>query len=190
MSQIYVQPTAPSGVNEGDVWINSGNPSPLDIQVFQAGQFRNTQTLTGTKTFSGVVIASEQVFARKGRPVAQKLTVTTDATAGNVTYTAAQMLGGLILRDPAGAARSDVTPTAALLVAGLPGVAVDDVVECIVVNTADAAEVLTITAGTGVTLVPASVTPTQNEIARLLIRFTNVTASSEACTIYAIASPA
>lgn len=133
-------------------------------------------------------LASGSVSNRTGKPIVQKFTATTEATAGNVTYTAAQVLGGLILRDPNGGARSDVTPTAALLVAGLPGVEADDVLECVVVNTADAAEVLTITAGAGVTLVPASITPTQNEVTRLWIRFTNV--ATPAVTMYAITSPA
>lgn len=71
------------------------------------------------------------------------------ATAGNVTYTAADILGGIIVRDPAGAGRSDVLPTAALLVAALPNAAIGDVLECLIINGADAAETITIGAGTG-----------------------------------------
>ena len=125
-----------------------------------------------------------------GRAQVGGLTVTTDSTAGAVTYTIAEMLGGLILRDPNGGARSDVTPTAALIVAGITGAAVDDVFECTVVNTANASEVLTITAGTGVTLVPSSITPTQNESTRLIVRLTNVTSGSEAVVMYALTAGA
>ena len=57
-------------------------------------------------------------------PIFNFTTVTTSTTAGAVTYTAAQLKGGLILRDPNGAGRSDVTPTAALLVAALPSAVV------------------------------------------------------------------
>lgn len=124
------------------------------------------------------------------RKLVEGLAATTDSTAGVVTYTIAEMLGGLILRDPNGGARSDVTPTAALIVAGITGAAVDDVFECTVVNTANATEVLTITAGSGVTLVPTSITPTQNESTRLLVRLTNVTSGSEAVTMYALTAGA
>lgn len=43
--------------------------------------------------------------------------VVTDA--GAATYTAAQVLGGVILRDCAGAGRTDVLPTAALLIGAM-----------------------------------------------------------------------
>lgn len=79
-------------------------------------------------------------------------TVSTVTTAGAATYTAAQLLGGLIKRDPAGAGRSDVTPTATLLIAGIPGVKVGDSFVFTIINDADAAETITVTAGSGVTL--------------------------------------
>ena len=44
-------------------------------------------------------------------------TISTIATAAAVTYTAAQLFNGLILRNTNGANRADITPTAALLVA-------------------------------------------------------------------------
>jgi hypothetical protein len=81
----------------------------------------------------------------------------TITTAGAVTYTAAQLLNGLIFRDPNGASRSDVTPTAALIVAALeerrPGrTHAGTSFCCVIKNDADAAETITVTAGTGVTL--------------------------------------
>lgn len=105
-------------------------------------------------------------------------------TAGNVTYSAAEFLGGLILRDPNGASRSDTTPTAALLVAGLPGVSVNDYVDLLLINTADAAETLTLLAGTGVTLVPATIDLSQNQNAFLRVLFTNVGGGTEAVSVY------
>jgi hypothetical protein len=47
----------------------------------------------------------------------ERLTVTNITTAGAVTLTAAQILGGYINRDCNGANRTDTLPTAALLVA-------------------------------------------------------------------------
>jgi hypothetical protein len=77
-------------------------------------------------------------------------TVTSIATAGAVTYTAAQILGGIIVRDCAGAARTDVLPTAALLVAAMKQPRVGTVVRCLIVNGSDgAAEHITVDAGVG-----------------------------------------
>jgi predicted RecA/RadA family phage recombinase len=113
---------------------------------------------------------------------------TSITTAGGVTYSAAQILGGIIVRDPNGAARSDTLPTAALLVAAIPGAKVGDIVRCLIVNGADGAEVLTILAGSGGTYDAAQIAASQvigqNNSKTLTLRLTNVTASSEAYTIH------
>lgn len=114
-----------------------------------------------------------------------KTSPSTEATAGAVTYTAAQLLGGLILRDPAGAARSDVTPTAALVRAAIPGAEVGTSFEFTIKNTADAAETITVTAGSGATL-SGTMTIAQNNSKRFLLRLTNVTPGSEAYTLYSL----
>lgn len=113
----------------------------------------------------------------------QPLTVTTDSTAGALTYTAAMLLGGLILRNTNGANRSDVTPTAALLVAALPGVQVGAAFEFTIRNTAGAAETITVTAGTGATL-SGTMTIAQSNSKRFLVRIDNVT--SPAYTVYSL----
>lgn len=76
------------------------------------------------------------------------------ATAGAGTLTAAIIAGGIILRDPAGANRSDTTDTAENLVANATlGLDQDyKTFQFIVINTADAAETITLLGGTGVTL--------------------------------------
>jgi len=112
------------------------------------------------------------------------------ATAGAETYTAAQILGGIIVRDCAGASRSDTLPTAALLVAAMPNPAVGDIVRCRIINGSDPiTEVITLLAGTG-----GGFDANQTAVSRLvgggnskdiLIRLTNVTASSEAYVVYA-----
>ena len=113
---------------------------------------------------------------------------TSYSTAGAQTYTAADLLSGTIVRDPNGAARSDVTPTAALLVAAIPGATIGDTVSTWIVNGADAAEVLTITAGAGATF-DANQTATsrvlgQNTSKLMKCRLTNVTPAAEAYVIY------
>ncbi len=112
-------------------------------------------------------------------------TVTTDATAGAKTYTAAELIGGLILRDPAGGSRNDVSPTAALIVAGFAGGIVGSSFEFTIRNTADAAETITLTAGAGVTL-SGTMTIAQNNSKRFLCRLDNVGSGTEAVTIYSL----
>lgn len=110
------------------------------------------------------------------------------ATVGAQVYTAADVLGGIIVRDTNGASRTDTLPTAALLVAALPGVRVGDVVRVQVINGADAAEVLTINAGAGggfdANQTAASRNIGQNASKILTIRFTNVTLAAEAYVAY------
>lgn len=110
-------------------------------------------------------------------------TVTTDVTAGALTYTAAMLLGGMILRDPAGGARSDVTPTAALIAAAIPGCSIGTGFEFTIRNTADAAETITVTAGTDVTL-SGTMTIAQNASKRFLAVVTAV--GTPAVTIYSL----
>ena len=111
-----------------------------------------------------------------------------DATAGNITYTAAQLLTGIIVRDPNGDSRTDVLPTAALLVAAIVRPAIGDVVKTLFVNGADAAETITFTAGTGggfdTNQTAASRLIGQNASKIMHIRLTNVTAASEAYVVY------
>lgn len=115
-------------------------------------------------------------------------TVLSDSTAGAVTYTAAQCLNGIIVRDPNGAGRTDVLPTAALLVAAIPGAAVGDTVCFKVINGADLAETITISAGLGGAFDSLQIAATriipQNTSRDILIRLTNVTAGSEAYVAY------
>jgi predicted RecA/RadA family phage recombinase len=111
-----------------------------------------------------------------------------DATAGNATLTAAQMLAGVFVRDPNGASRTDTLPTAALLVAAVPGAKVGDMIRCYIVNGADAAEVLTIQAGAGggfdANQTAASRVLGQNTSKMLHLRLTNVTPAAEAYVAY------
>ncbi|MEW5802692.1 MAG: hypothetical protein AB1847_11390 [bacterium] len=93
-------------------------------------------------------------------------------TADVATYTASQLLGGLILRDPNGSSRSDLTPTGAQIAAALMDAGCGSTIaglsfEFIIRNTADAAETITVTAGSGVTL-SGTMTIAQNNCRRFL----------------------
>lgn len=98
-------------------------------------------------------------------------------TAGAETYTAAQLATGVITRDPNGLARTDTTATATAIVEGTPALDTDgDILKCYVINTADAAEAITLAGGTGVTISNVGQTIGQNESALLIFRRTSATA--------------
>lgn len=111
-------------------------------------------------------------------------TVTTYNTAGNVTLTGAQVLGGLLLRDNNGGDRTDTLPTAALLVAACSeGLSVGNGFRFTVRNTG--ANTTTIAAGTGGTASGTMTIATANS-KEFLVIFTNITAGSEAYTVYSL----
>jgi len=110
--------------------------------------------------------------------------VTTNNTASDQTYTAAQIIAGMILRDPNGGARSDTLPTAANIVAAIPGAVVGTGFEFTIRNTADASETITVaTPGAPVTL-SGTMTIAQNNSKRFLVLLTNVSSGTEAVTVY------
>jgi predicted RecA/RadA family phage recombinase len=110
------------------------------------------------------------------------------STAGAQTYTVGDILGRTIVRATNGASRTDTLPTAALLVAALPGVRVGDTIDCLIINGALAAETITIAAGTGGTFDANQAAGArvigQNASKVVRIRFTNVTPASEAYVAY------
>lgn len=108
------------------------------------------------------------------------------ATAGAATYTAADILGGIILRDCAGSSRSDVLPTAALLIGALRGEKIGDAIDVLIINDSDANETITVTPGSGGTMpqVDATQVIPQNTSRLVRIVLTNVTAGSEAYKAY------
>lgn len=119
----------------------------------------------------------------------ERLTVTNITTAGAVTLTAAQILGGYITRDPNGGNRTDVLPTAALLVAQIRayaseiGVQLRNVMsfEFVIQNTADAAETITVQQGSGGSAASGhTLTIAQNTSKRFSIQITSTTPGSEA----------
>ncbi len=116
-----------------------------------------------------------------------------EPTSGNITLTAAMLIGGLIDEDPEGAAVNWTTDTAANIVAAVTAymampAEVGYTFRTILMNDATAAsgEVVTILAGTNVTLHGSTVTLTEgtNETAVLFFRLTNVTGASEAVDCY------
>lgn len=105
-------------------------------------------------------------------------TTTTLTTASALTLTAAQVAGGRIHRDPNGAGRSDTLPTATLLFAHYSKTGLRPRIgqrfKFTIKNTADAAETITILAGTGGTVV-GTATIAQNNQKEFEIEFTSET---------------
>lgn len=117
-----------------------------------------------------------ETFILSGHRSRPRMTATVEATAGAVTYTAAQFLSGLLARDPNGASRTDIFPDAASLISTLGLQSEGDSFILHFVNTADAAEVVTFGgAPTGVTYKNAAQTFAQNESGTILIVRTSPT---------------
>ena len=129
------------------------------------------QTINGSKTFSGTTLLSGTVKSR----------ITTAAVT--TTITAAQVIAGIATDNTTATAVSCQLPTSAALVAALPGVAVGDVIICVFVAYGSNTNSLTLTTNTGLTLLGTPVV-LGNTSRTVLIMFTNVTASSEAVSVY------
>lgn len=99
------------------------------------------------------------------------------------TLTAAQLLGGLINSAPAGAVTLTL-PTAANMVAGIPGCKVGDRFICSLENTSGGANTITLAAG-GATL-RGGTSVAQNKSALLIGVITNVGSGTEAYTVHSI----
>lgn len=123
-----------------------------------------------------VVASGGKINIESGGHLHENRSVANITTVGAGTYTAAQIAGGIITRDPAGAARTDTTDTAVALISTLALANDGDTFVCYLINTADAAEVITIAGGTDVTIANAGQTIAQNESVELLFRRTSATA--------------
>jgi len=196
-----------SGNEPNEIYLNpnAGNRSVLLPAVSRGGNytFFNTgadgstlaiKNAAGTITYATIGSGDSVSMRSDGtswflggtRRVTGLKTAVSDATAGNITVTAAMILAGILVRSTTGASRVDTWSTAALLVAAIPGVAVGDVIEFDVINNAAAAETITTTAGVGMTFGAAARTHiiAQNACQSYWIRFTNVTLASEAYVVY------
>jgi hypothetical protein len=106
------------------------------------------------------------------------------STAGNVTYTPAQLLSGWINRDGNGGARTDTLPSAAAMCESVQGCMVGTAFEFELRNTSGTAIAITLAAGAGGTLNAASTSVAQSNSRTYLFNFTNVTIGQEAYTVW------
>jgi hypothetical protein len=124
-------------------------------------------------------------WARAGTLMYPTCTPTPESGAGNVTYTVAEILSGLLNRDALSAAKADTLPTAAQIIAGINGCQVYLSFRTIIRNTSAAAGSITVTANTGITLSGTMVIPFQS-LQELLFVVTSVTPGAEAITVYSL----
>ena len=110
--------------------------------------------------------------------------VTSDATVGVLAITAAMVMKGLLIRDPNGGNRSDTLPTAAAIVAAMPGAAVGSYIDFTVLNVAGTNNYTVMTGGAGLTLSPAAIVVGQLQSVTIRFVVTNATPSSEAVSGY------
>lgn len=120
-------------------------------------------------------------------PLLSLRSATAITTAGAATWTAANLLSSLVLRNCSGSSRTDTLPSAASLVAALPGVTAGQSFWVVVRNTSTAAETLTLSMGSGGTA-SGTMTVQQNTSRLLLVVIDNATTSSEAYTVYSVGS--
>jgi hypothetical protein len=111
------------------------------------------------------------------------ITVSSVSGTGATTLTAAQLIGGLINRSGMTSGRSDPTDSAANIVAAIPNAVVGTSFRFTIRNTT-ATYTETITAGSGVTLVPATITIPTVDVRNFLAICTNVTGGAQAVSIY------
>lgn len=103
------------------------------------------------------------------------------STASAVTYTAAQINTGWIDRDCNGAGRADLMPTAAQLYTQFGSPEVNTTFQFIIKNTSGAANSVTLTTNTGITLT-GTMTVAQNNLKIFHMTFTSPTA----VTVYSL----
>lgn len=114
--------------------------------------------------------------AKPASQLAELVTTSSINTAGPVTYTADQVLGGEIIRDCNGAVRTDTLPTAAQLIAALGGVVIGHRIKFDIVNNSGAANTLTVQPGAnGATRAPGTFTVAQNSVRYFEIVFNTLT---------------
>jgi hypothetical protein len=108
-------------------------------------------------------------------------TVSLVTIVGAATFTAAQFVGGYIIRSGSTAAYSDTTPTATAIIGAIPNCAVGTAFELTIRNTV--AFIETILAGTGVTLSQTTAVAA-SQCRRYICMVTNV--GTPAVTLYGL----
>lgn len=167
--------------NESILAVNAAGTGTVSLIKANASNITELTNANGVLFSAGAVIETV--------PSVESATVQSSASATGITLTAANLLNQIFDRTNAGSSQTDTTPTAALLVAAVPGVQANTSIYWSYRNRS--ANTVTLGAGTGVTLA----TGNTNTIATVntrafLVVFTAVGAGSEAVSIYSLGSSA
>jgi len=141
-----------------------------DAAISGALTVGETAAITGNTTVGGTLgVTGATTVARilATGLVVRRLTTANVNTAGDVTVTAAQVLGGRLTRDPNGGNRSDTLCTGTELDTAGATLATGDTFSFTLDNTADAAETITLGMGVGLTNRGSAITIAQNTSAVL-----------------------
>jgi hypothetical protein len=172
---------------------NGGGTGLLDQQVEKVsnldlaiGVAIERKASASTKIWCRLINKKADLATRNGsQGVSDYYTATREtAVDDTATVTAAQLLKRIIDAVPTAAATFTL-PTAALLVAAMPGVKVGDTFEFIITNNSAGANTITVAAGSGGTA-DGTLTVAQNVVRKFVVHVTNVTAASEAYFVYGI----
>ena len=186
---------------EGGIYecVTDGTGAVGDEVYWDATNKKITATATGNPHF-GIMVAGPTFLASgaspaadldlcwvlhrpKGRPANTFEGSRSEATQSTTAaLTAAQIQGGFLNSAPA-AGITLTGPTAAALVAGIPGCKVGDTLDLVIENTAGGAFAITLAAGAGATM-RGGTSIAQNKSALIRFVFTDVTVGSEAYTQY------
>lgn len=100
---------------------------------------------------TGIDETDRDMAVRFGNPEVLNTPAPASYTTANTAFTAADIIGGLIVQDGTGGV-SVALPSAASVAAAIPGtLRIGDTITCLIVNGANASGSVTLTAGTGVT---------------------------------------
>lgn len=135
---------------------------------------------------SGTDSTAQEQAVKVGNPVIYNLPAPA-SYAGSATYTATDIVGGIIVHNTSAGAVTGTLPSPAALIAQIDKPRVGDTVECLIVNGGSSGNI-TLTAVAGVTfdtnqLAGSQIIATASS-KWVLCRFTNVTAGSQAYVVY------
>ncbi len=171
-------------INSGTGLIGIGHWSAGNIEIGTSSVARTIiiGNITGATQFRVEYGTGGRIYHNAGAP--------TSLSDASVTLTAAQILTELIHMNPS-TDRTLTMPTAANLVSGVANAQVGDRIEFVIINESTGNNIITLAMGSGGTLVGSgTINPRSLQAhvdpgtGRFVARLTNVTASSEAYTIY------
>jgi len=166
-------------------WLTNG--FQIGTTFAGTGSIRPVQCLTGNSVRWEVSAVAGHLIGVNGGRVMDVTSSTSVSADSNQTYTAAGVIGGTITRTGITANRTDAMPTAAAIVAAIPGCVVGTTFEFVLNNNDDTNTVTLNGANTGVTYEGTATALAVGDAWLFRVVVTSITGGSEAVTVYQIA---